>query len=232
MKTIRSRAKNTLIFSCLHAPYHHDNAHDFLKAQKQKWNIDRAICLGDFSDQFTASRFGSNSKAKGADNEQEELEHALVSLAAIFPELEVLLGNHDVRVEKQAASNGIPTNRIRPIQEVPSLIKPLKGWKFHGDECEIIPGITAIHGDTIKGPNAGEAAVMTYRTNIVMGDKHTLGGVMTYTRKKWQNWCLHVGSLIDPESVATDYAKKHIRKSVLGCGVLLDNKLPIFVPMT
>lgn len=227
----RSQVGNTVIFSCIHGAYRHPESEDFLLEVNDRFKPSRVICLGDIIDGFTSSRYAAQAAALGADDEFECDIEFLTRLSQSFPRMDVLDGNHEARIDKRASESGIPAKRIRPLHEVPELRKPLAGWTWH-DEMELGPDTICSHGEGLGGQNPGEDAVLKYRKNVIIGHLHTRAGVMHYSRGGWRNWCLHVGCLLDPNSVANGYAKHGKKRPILGAGVLLDNKYPLFVPMT
>lgn len=222
---------NTLFVSDCHTPYHHDKALEFLATLKQEYRPARTVLMGDLPDNFTSSRYGAKSSAYGADDEFERACDFILELANLFPDAAVVIGNHCDRPEKKSSEHGIPTERIRPIQEVPKLRKPLALWRWHR-QLEVNAETVAIHGDGFGGQNPGEAAVLAHRKNVVMAHLHTKLGVQYYARGNWRNWAMNCGCLIDPLSPANDYAIHHQKKTLLGVGLLIDNKLPLPVPMT
>lgn len=232
-QTPRRRSRptgNVLLIPDLHCEYQHPDAFEFLAKLRAEFKPTRTVILGDVIDGLAASRYDTPAAADGADEEWRKTKIALIELADIFPDVDIVTGNHDVRVEKKASTVGIPADRIRPIQEVPDLRKPLAGWRWH-EMFDINADTVALHGDGLGGANPGEVAVLTHRKNVVIGHLHTRFGVNYYSRGNWRNWCLHVGCLIDTNSVANAYAKHHTKKPILGAGVLLDGRIPLPVPM-
>lgn len=223
-------AGNTLCIPDLHAPYHHRRALSFLASIKAEYAPARVLILGDMIDGLTASRYATQSAAKGADDEFRGARDFLRRLARMFPVADVVLGNHDIRVEKKAAEHGIATDRIRPLWEVSELVEPLRGWTFH-EKFRVSPEILATHGDGLGGANPGEMAVLKYRRNVVIGHLHARFGVQYYSRGDWTNWCLHAGCLADSQAVAANYAKHHNKQPIHGASVLLNGVTPLPLPM-
>lgn len=42
---------------------------------------------------------------------------------------------------------------------------------------------------------------------------------------------MQVGGAIDDKAYAFAYAKEHLKKSIVGCAVVINGKLPIYIPM-
>lgn len=225
-----SQAGNTLFIPDPHAPYQSRGIWRFLEAMKRLYDPSRVVFLGDVIDGLTASRYVTHSAAKGADDEFREACRVLRRLAKMFPIADVVWGNHDLRSEKKASEVGIPSQRITPIYEVPALRDPLRGWTWHYDLK--LPGrVTVTHGDGIGGQNPGEAAVLKYRSNVVMGHLHTRFGVTWFARGTWRNWAMNCGCLVNPESPAASYAIHHQKRPILGAGVLVRGKTPLVEAM-
>jgi len=75
-------------------------------------------------------------------------------------------------------------------------------------------------------------AILNSRTNLVMGHYHTKFEIVYSASKKDLIWGMFVGCGIDPNKYAFGYAKNHVKRPILGCGVVLDDgRLPILEPM-
>lgn len=220
---------HTLLVPDPHCPYHADGTLEFLGDLKSEFKPDRTLFLGDVFDHLTSSRYGTHSAAKGADDEWAEACDFVLELAAMFPVAEVLIGNHDARPAKRASEVGIPTELIRPFNEVPRLAKALRLWRWC-EKIEINADTVAVHGEGFGGNNPGEAAVLAYRKNVVMAHLHTRFGVNYHARGDWVNWSFNTGCLIDPNSPANGYAKHHQKRTIRGAGVLLNGRTPLAIP--
>lgn len=223
-------AGNTLFIPDPHAPYHHRGMFRFLREVKAEFDPSRVVFLGDVIDGLTASRYSPQAAAKGADDEFKAACDTIRRLAAMFPLADVVAGNHDLRVEKKASEHGIPAVRIRPLNEVPDLIEPLRSWRWH-EKLKLNRSTLATHGDGLGGANPGEAAVLQHRCNVVMGHLHTRFGVTYFSRGDWRNWAMNCGCLVDANSPAANYAKHHVKRPIYGVGLLLRGEIPLTIPM-
>lgn len=87
-----------LVVPDLHAPFHEPQMFaDMLEAEK---DADHCICIGDMGDAYALSRFLKYEHMPYRD-EWASVTLVMQELAARFPKVTVILGNHDARLEKQ-----------------------------------------------------------------------------------------------------------------------------------
>lgn len=87
-----------LVIPDIHAPFHEPQMlADMLEAEK---DADLAICIGDVGDSYALSRFVKYDWMPFRD-EWAQVTLVMQAIASTFPEVRVIVGNHDSRLEKQ-----------------------------------------------------------------------------------------------------------------------------------
>jgi predicted phosphodiesterase len=87
-----------LVVPDLHAPFHNQTM--FAQMIARETDIDKAICIGDLSDSYALSTF-TMYRAVGFSEEWASVTAAMQALSEAFPVVELVIGNHDARLEKR-----------------------------------------------------------------------------------------------------------------------------------
>jgi len=87
-----------LVIPDLHAPFH--NVEMFATMIAREKDIDKAICIGDLSDSYSLSTF-THYRSVGFSEEWASVTAALQAMSEAFPSVELVIGNHDARLEKR-----------------------------------------------------------------------------------------------------------------------------------
>lgn len=96
-----SRITNTekiLVVPDLHAPFHDEAM--FAEMIARETDVDRAICIGDLSDSYSLSTFTQYRRMPFGE-EWASVTAAMQALSEAFPVVDVVIGNHDGRLEKR-----------------------------------------------------------------------------------------------------------------------------------
>lgn len=158
--------------------------------------------------------------------EHAEAVEALKKLYKLFPNVKVTTSNHTSRPFRKAFEHGIPKAFIRDYRD---FMSAPKGWEWK-DEWEI-DGVLYVHGEAFSGQNAALTAAKEHRQSVVIGHIHSFGGVSYTASRNDLIFGLNVGCLIDVPAYAFRYGRHFPKKPTIGCGVVLDGKQAIFVPM-
>lgn len=219
--------KKVLVISDIQAPFHHEDALAFLKAVKKKYKPNHIVNIGDLTDSYCLSAWGTDPDAISANEEIQRMQAFVKDLVKIFPKADILTSNHDLRLERAAVRAGIPRHFIKDYHEWMGLPKT---WKFH-DELEI-DGILYSHGDEggAGGMNASMKRAMHYGKSCVAGHLHTQANITYFANREQLIFGMQVGCLIDRKALAFAYAKKSLKKPVLAVG-FIDNGVPLLIPM-
>jgi len=194
-----------LVMTDTHFPYEHKGMWDFLEDLKKKYKPTRVVHTGDIVDNYNGSRY-----AKDPDhpdswlNEQVKVHECIKRLGKLFPDMEVLIGNHDVRFFNKALSIGIPLTVMKGFKGV---IKAPKSWRFSEELTLTIDStreqITFVH---TRGANIFLAAQRLGRT-LICGHQHSKGKVEAYNNGTRTYYGVNVPCLISNKGAPFNYAK-------------------------
>lgn len=216
-----------LVFSDPHCPFDHPNFPYFLQAVAKKYKTGQTICLGDLIDNHTISRHNTEPCALGAYSELDLAIQRLKIYTALFPNVDYLIGNHDDRINRQAASVGIGSRFLRDLHDVLELPD---GWICRGGEF-IQDNVLYSHGVNWGGKNGAINKAQAERMSVAIGHSHSFGGVQYSANSRDTVFGINVGCGINREAYAFAYGKYAKQKETLGCGVVFNNQSAIFIPM-
>jgi len=164
-----------LVISDTHFPYESSGTWAFLRKVKKEFNPDRIVHCGDLVYFYNASRFPKDvDHPDSFPNELVKISKCVRKLSKIFPSMEVIIGNHDMRLNSKVSSVNLP-------ESAPEIIKSPEGWTFHEDDYTLTVDstreqITFCHH---RGANVFLAAQRLGRS-LVAGHQHSKGKVETF----------------------------------------------------
>ncbi len=217
-----------LVISDTQIPFDHTDTLPFLKAVAKKYKVDRVVQIGDLIDNYSLSFYDHDPEAMSAGDELKATVFRLKSYYKAFPKVDVLYGNHDIRLYRKALQAGIPKNCIKTLAEI---LQFPKSWKFH-DEL-LIDGVIYEHGDRLGnggGASSFKKAIDSNMASTVYGHFHAQAGIKYFANKKHLCFAMNVGCLMDSSSYAAAYGATHVSKPIISCAVVLDGQ-PILVAM-
>lgn len=231
---IHSKAKirtynkdNVLVIADTHFPFEKKGYLEHCLNIRDKYNCGTIIHIGDEVDLCGISQWEKDPDGFSAGTEASLAQEKMKIWYKAFPEVKVCIGNHTARPFRLARTNGMPKKFIKSYEDA---WEAPKGWKW-AEHWEI-NGVLYTHGTGFSGANAAIRIATRHRQNTVVGHIHSEAGVQYSASKIDLIWGLQVGGALDDSSYAAYYAKDQLKKSIVGCGVVLDSgKLPIFEPM-
>lgn len=184
---------------------------------------------GDEVDQYFGSLYGKDPDATFSPaTEIKATRDAIREWSAAFPLMRIAISNHGLRWAKRAFEAGIPSEMIRPYQEI---IGAPDGWKWR-ERWKVdskVPWVVQ-HGMGYSGVNGHRNAALDNGISTVIGHLHANGGVSHVATACARFWAMNSGCLIDVEAYAFHYGKEARNKPTLGLGVVVDDgKNPIFI---
>lgn len=189
--------------------------------------------MGDETDQYFGSQYGKDPSIHfSAAEEIDATKRRMKLWYRAFPKMKVCISNHGLRWAKKAFDAEIPSQMLRPYQE---LIEAPAGWKW-AEEWIIRAKypFRVIHGMGYSGASGARNAAVDAKMSTAIGHLHSHAGV-TYIETQGHNqtlWGMNVGCLIDPNSFAFHYGKYARNKPILSIGVVLDDgKTALVIPM-
>lgn len=216
---------NILVISDLHAPYHHPAAIDFLAGLRSRFRPDNVVCIGDEIDAHAWSSHDHNPDLLSGGSELDAAVAALRPLYKLFPTVKVLRSNHGERAARLAVRHGLPSRFLRAYREV---IDAPAGWTWHS--WVRLGGIHFEHGEGYSGINPALRAAASQGRNTVIGHVHSTASVQYASNGVETIWGASTGCLINPDSLAFNYARKGPRRPILSTLMVLDG-VPHVVPL-
>lgn len=217
----------TLVFSDMHCPFDHPNYPYFLLSVAKKYGCTQFVCLGDIVDSHAISNHNTEPCALGAYNEFDLAVQHIRVYTTLFPNCDVILGNHDFRLYRQAASVNIGERFLKPMNEILELPDT---WKIHREEY-VNNGVHYSHGVNWGGKNGALEKARTERMSACIGHSHSFGGVTMNANGKDQIFGMNVGCGIQRDAYAFAYGRYSKFKETVGCGVVFNNESAIYIPM-
>ena len=209
-----------LIIGDTHCPFDLDTYLDFLVDTYNKYNCNRVVHIGDELDNHFSSYHETDANAMGGGDELTFAKKRLARYYKQFPDVDVIIGNHSRLIMRKAQSGGVPKEWMREYNDVLGV----PNWNFH-TELEI-DSVLYAHGEggTARGKCKADLQ------SVVQGHLHTQLYVEYVVGRKNRVFGMQVGCGIDHEAYAFGYAKAG-KKPAIGCGVVLNGKEAIAVPM-
>lgn len=218
--------RNVLIIADTHEPFCKEGYIEHCKKNYKDFKCTDVVNIGDEVDLCALSAFEKDPDGESAGSEYNQALASMKKWYKAFPEVKVCIGNHSCRMFRMARTAGIPKKMLKSYEEIWEA--PAK-WLW--SESWEIDGVHYTHGTGLSGPSAGIRLAKQYRQNVVIGHVHSEAGIQFSASKKDLIWAMMVGGAIDDSSYAAAYAKDQIKKSIVGCGVVLKGRLPLYIPM-
>ena len=215
--SLKDESNRVLVIGDLHEPFCLDGYLDFCIEQKEKFNCNRIVFIGDVIDNHFSSYHETDANGLGG---SDELEFAIKKIARWrddFPVATVIIGNHDRIIMRKAQTSAVPTKWIREYKDVLEVDQ----WDFV--DRLVIDDVQYIHGEAGTARTKCKADMMS----TVQGHLHTQAYTEWVVGQKFKVFGTQVGCGIDHNSYAMAYAKRG-KKPAIGCVVILDEgKTPI-----
>lgn len=214
----------TLIVPDTHAPFMHSDAIDFLNDLRKEFRPDKIVHLGDEIDACALSKYDHDPDGDSAGVEHQKALVQLKQLYKVFPKVSVCHSNHSSRPFRKAFEAGIPKIFLRAYKD---FMEAPVDWQW-ADRFEI-DGVIYQHGEGYSGAQGALRAAERNRKSTVIGHLHSFAGVQ-FSATQWdQIFGMNCGCLIDQNGYGFAYGKTFPSKPVLGAGIIIDGKQPVFI---
>lgn len=226
VKRINYDKNNVLAIADNHEPFCKEGYLEHCMKIRDKYQCGTIVLIGDEVDLCAVSQWEHDPDGFSAGTEAALAQEKMKLWYKAFPEAYVCIGNHTARPFRMAKANGIPKKFMKSYEEAweaPSTWKWAEHWEFNG--------VLYTHGTGYSGPNAAIRIATRHRQNTVIGHIHSEAGIQYSASKIDLVWGMQLGGALDDSSYAAHYAKDQLKKSIIGCGVILGGKLPIYEPM-
>jgi hypothetical protein len=209
--SLKDEFNRVLVIGDLHEPFCLDGYLDFCIEQKEKFNCNKIVFIGDVIDNHFSSYHETDANGLGG---SDELEFAIKKIARwrdAFPVATVIIGNHDRIIMRKAQTSAVPTKWIREYKDVLEVPQ----WDFV--DRLVIDDVQYIHGEAGTARTKCKADMMS----TVQGHLHTQAYTEWVVGQKFKVFGTQVGCGIDHNSYAMAYAKRG-KKPAIGCVVVLN----------
>lgn len=217
---------NVLIIGDTHEPFCKDGYLEHCLAVQKEYNCGTVVHIGDLVDNHAVSYHEHDPDGKSPGEEYKLALERCQKWYQAFPNVKICIGNHDKLPFRKAFTAGLPANWLKSYQE---MFNSPKGWDW--DFIHKINGVIYQHGTGMSGEMASVNAARENRQSTVIGHLHTVSNIRFLASQKDLIFGMSVGCGIDHAKYAFAYGKEAPRKPVLSCGVVIDGKLPINIPM-
>lgn len=214
---------NVLVIGDLHAPFIKNGYLEHCKEVYKQYKCNKVIFLGDILDNHYSSYWETIPDGLSAGDELKAACSKLSKWVKAFPKAVVLMGNHDRLIARKAVTAGLSSKWIKTMGDI--LDAPQ--WEFY-TEYEF-DNVLYVHGE---GCADLRSAILNRYKSMVIGHFHTKSEILYAASSIDLLFGMSVGCGVDDKSYAMEYAKFNIKKSIIACGVVLNNgNLPIIIPM-
>jgi len=218
---------NILVIPDLHIPADRDNFLDFIIDVKKKYKCDYFYSVGDMFDFHGMSYHEKETEYPSISEEVKKARKKIVPWKKAFKKLNICIGNHDLLIYRKAKTHGFSKEFIKTWNEIFDLPD---SWVWERNFT--YNNILFMHGIGFSGKYPYANAMERHRMNVVMGHTHSSAGVYYSASQKDLLWGMGVGCGVDDEKVVFEYGQEYPRKSIISCGVILENgRVPLVIPM-
>lgn len=209
----------------LHEPFTHPMFLDFVQDTFEQYNVNRYHFIGDIADNHAISFWEHDPDGHSSGDEYEHTKARIDLWYNLFPYATVSIGNHDERHFRVAKKAGLSAHFIQDYKKVWNT--PRWKWEFSHE----IDGIHYTHGTGTSGKDAAFNLATQKRMSTVIGHVHSYAGIKWHSNPHNAIFGMNVGCGIDVRAYAFAYGRDLPVRPMLGCGIVLDGWMPIFVPM-
>ena len=217
--------KNCLIISDTHFPYQHQDTFDFLEAAAWAYDCEIFKHTGDMVDNHTGSFHEIEYGTLSAKEEHDKAKESVQELYSMFPDMNVIIGNHGSMSYRKAKAAGIPEDHLKSYNDMYEV-----DWNWMDKDyfnVESDEGCLLVHS---MGANTLSNA-RNHSHHSIQGHHHSRYGIEYFGDTNQLRWSMTVGCLIDMHHPAFNYAAKAtLNRPIIGCSAIIDNE-PKLIPM-
>lgn len=219
----RLNPNNVLVIADTHLPFEKPGYLEFCLATQKKYNCGTVIHIGDEIDNCAINQYLKDPDGMSNSDEADLAQLKMYEWYTAFPDVKVCIGNHTNRPFRVAREAGLSKRFLKSYED---MWDAPKGWKW-ADSWDIF-GVHYTHGTGSSGANGALKRAIQMRKPVVMGHIHTEVGIQYNVSAIDAIYGMQVGCGIDDRQYAFHYAKDTVKKSIISCGVVLDQgRIPI-----
>lgn len=216
------RLHRTLIIPDTHAPYHSERAWRTAMKAAHALKPDRIVCIGDFVDCYSISRYPKSAARKHKLKPEIESARALLRQLERIGASELVFceGNHEWRLERYINERA---PELFGLIDIRSLLH-LDSWRWVPYQSWVTYGkISYSHDVGRSGVYAGRQTLAEFGGNIVFGHTHRGGVTYESTVRGEHRVALNVGWLGNPWEIEYAHRASALRNSQHGFGWVLQD---------
>lgn len=200
-----------LLLSDTHFPAQHPDYWPWIKAIKSltKWN--KVIHIGDLVDFSSVSFHSISAETDNPTTEVEKAKTEIKKLEKLFPKMDILYGNHDIRVIRKAESFGIPRSFLKDLNK---MFEIKAKWKWHD---KLI--VKLKNGNNVFFTHHFKSSVIQSSKelgcSLVVGHQHTKSEYTYWSSPTALNFAMCIGSSINPKAENFRYSKNFIKRPII-----------------
>ena len=203
-----------------HEPFAKKGYLEHCKSVAKFYKTTHTIHIGDVMDAHASSFHDSDPDGMSAGDELKLAIERLSKWHKAFPNTDAVLGNHCRIIARKAFTAGLSRKWIKSLDEV----LEMPTWKFHTKL--IYDNVLYLHGEGVTA----RTKALKVGMSVVQGHRHTEGYVWYQPLEDKTIFGMQVGTGIDQNAYAFEYAKEH-GAPVLSCGVVFEGKTAQLIPM-
>jgi metallophosphoesterase superfamily enzyme len=218
-----------LSFGDNHFPYDLPEFLDHLKYVCDIWQPDIIANTGDMFDHHAINFHGADPDAPSHGLEIEKAIARAEKYYREFPNLKMVMGNHDALIWRRAMKAGLSRKVLKDYKEI---FEMPNGWEIYDDYYKI-DGVMYIHGEGAMGMNGSMKMAQSTGMSVVKGHAHGRFDVVYHGTENDLIFGVSGGCGVDRKAIAMKYGAKYkfTAKPILGCTVIHDGRDPMLFPM-
>lgn len=225
-KVKKKSDKNVLVIGDLHTPFEQKGYLEHCKQVMTDFSCDEVVFIGDLVDLHAISYHEHDPNGKSPYDEYELAVKRLKAWYEAFPKAKVCIGNHDALIMRKVYSAGLPSNWLKSLEQI---LEAPDTYEF-GMHHEI-DGVLYTHGTGVSGDGGAMKIASQNRQSAVIGHLHSISNIKYSASYRDLIFAMTVGCGIDYRQYAFNYGKDIPAKPIISCGVVVNGKIPILIPM-
>ena len=223
--------KSILILSDTHFPYQHPQYFKWVKKIKDHIKFSSVIHIGDLVDFHSISFHSHSPELPNIKYEIDNAKKHILKLRKLFPmPMQILNGNHDIRIQRMAENANMPESFIKDLSDILGIEKSWK-WTWHDKLIITLPNKNKVFF-THHFKSSVLSSSKELGMSFVAGHQHTQSNLSYWSSPTALNFAMTVGCSIDPKHEAFKYAKNFIKRPIISLGAIIDNQPMLFaMPM-
>lgn len=225
----RYKHNRVMCFGDTHAPFEHPNALEFLADTASDFEPDTVVHTGDLTDSYNFSRFAKDIAGESVGKELKRMRKFTAELGTLFPNIEMVKSNHDVRLWQSARMAGIPRECLIPWDKL--IGAEDFNWRLHDDYFFTVDADRSKW--QVRHHATGTALTTSQKMgrNVVLGHNHTRQGAYRWSPERNKAlWGVDTGCMIDSKAYAFRYAGANAIQQVTGA-ILIEEGIPRILPL-